>query len=72
MTVTPGCCEADADCPQDEQCVDHYCDLDDNTCKSREIDPCIPTMSQWGLIAMTLLLLAVAKVYFGRRRIETV
>jgi len=28
----------------------------------------IPTVSEWGLIVMTLLLLAGAKVYFGRRR----
>ena len=28
----------------------------------------IPTVSEWGLVIMTLLLLAGAKVYFGRRR----
>lgn len=30
-------------------------------------DPFIPTVSQWGLVIMTLLLLIGAKVYFGRR-----
>lgn len=28
----------------------------------------IPTVSQWGLVVMTLLLLVGAKVYFGRRK----
>jgi IPTL-CTERM motif len=27
----------------------------------------IPTVSQWGLVVLTLLLLTGAKVYFGRR-----
>ncbi|MEK7731836.1 MAG: IPTL-CTERM sorting domain-containing protein, partial [Planctomycetota bacterium] len=30
----------------------------------------IPTMSQWGLAVLTLLLLIGAKVYFGRRPVE--
>lgn len=28
----------------------------------------IPTTSEWGLVVMTLVLLAAGKVYFGRRR----
>ena len=29
-------------------------------------DPCnIPTVSEWGLVAMTLLLLVAAKIHFG-------
>ncbi len=31
----------------------------------------IPTVSEWGLVVLTLLLLTGAKVYFGGRRIET-
>jgi len=31
----------------------------------------IPTVSEWGLVVMTLLLLTGAKIYFGRRRLET-
>lgn len=30
----------------------------------------IPTVSEWGLVVMTLLLLTGAKFYFGRRRSE--
>jgi hypothetical protein len=30
----------------------------------------IPTVSQWGLVVLTLLLLTGAKVYFGRRRAD--
>jgi len=88
----PGCCDADVDCPVDEKCVDHFCDLTSNTCQSAQLPNCcstsedcppnhncidnvcvskkIPTVSQWGLITMVLLLLAGAKVYYGRRRFE--
>jgi hypothetical protein len=31
----------------------------------------IPTVSEWGLVILTLLLLTGAKVYFGRRRVAT-
>ncbi len=32
----------------------------------------IPTVSQWGLVVLTLLLLTAAKVHFGRRQqVET-
>ncbi len=31
----------------------------------------IPTVSEWGLVILTLLLLAGAKIYFGRRRVVT-
>jgi len=30
----------------------------------------IPTISQWGLVVLTLLLLTGAKVYFGRRQVD--
>lgn len=32
------------------------------------VPPPIPTVSEWGLITMTLLLLTAWKIYFGRRR----
>ncbi|MCH7884827.1 MAG: IPTL-CTERM sorting domain-containing protein [Planctomycetes bacterium] len=31
----------------------------------------IPTVSEWGLVILTLLLLTGAKIYFGRRRVAT-
>lgn len=39
------------------------CNEDTDTCDN----PVIPTVSEWGLVVMALLLLAGAKVYFGRR-----
>jgi hypothetical protein len=41
---------------------DHNGDGKDDLCGA------IPTVSEWGLAALTLLLLAGGKVYFGRRR----
>jgi len=41
------------------------CNEDTDTCDS----PVIPTVSEWGLVVMALLLLAGAKVYFGRREV---
>ena len=34
--------------------------------------PAIPTVSAWGLVVLTLLLLAEAKIYFARRPTATV
>ncbi len=34
------------------------------------VDP-IPTVSEWGLVILTLLLLTGAKIYFGRRKVAT-
>lgn len=31
----------------------------------------IPTVSEWGMVAMVLLLLAGGRIYFGRRRAAT-
>jgi hypothetical protein len=41
------------------------CNEDTDTCDN----PVIPTVSEWGLVVMALLLLAGAKVYFGRREV---
>ena len=63
-----GCGVADAGDSDDDgvlDCVDVCPGADDAI-----IGPCpgaIPTVSEWGLVALALLLLAVGKVYFGRR-----
>ena len=50
--VSDGCCPGAQCCDVDPDC-----------------DSCaIPTVSGWGMVVMTLLLLAGWKVYFGRRR----
>ncbi|MDO8632320.1 MAG: IPTL-CTERM sorting domain-containing protein, partial [Phycisphaerales bacterium] len=43
------------------------CDEAQHTCR----DPRIPTVSQWGLVVLTLLLLIGAKIYFARRETAT-
>jgi len=54
VTALDGCCPSQEDC----------CDIDP------DCDPCgIPTVSEWGLIVLALLLLAGSKVYFGRREV---
>jgi len=40
----------------------------DQTCEEVNCQNAIPTVSEWGLVVMTLLFLAGAKVYFGRRQ----
>jgi hypothetical protein len=56
---------ADQDqCVDDDDCCPDGCDGDsDNDCPPAGI----PTVSEWGLVILTLLLLAAWKVYFGRR-----
>jgi|GEM_PF-6747566 len=49
-------CETDADCPPGE------------TCKKACVDE-IPAVSEWGLVVLTLLLITVGKIYFGRRQL---
>ena len=44
------------------------------SCAAFDCEPAfeaIPTVSEWGLVIMTLLLLTGAKIYFGRRRLVT-
>jgi len=73
---TGACCDADAfgGCQvlAESQCVCDKCTFNKDT-------PCaeinclhnpIPTMSQWGVAVLALLLLIGAKVYFGRRQVE--
>ena len=58
-----------------KQAADYVCDgTDDDACATPCAPDCtcvlkIPTVSQWGLAILVLLLLAGAKVYFGRRRL---
>jgi len=52
VTALDGCCPSQDDC----------CDIDP------DCDPCgIPTVSEWGLVIMALMLLVGWKVYFGRQ-----
>ncbi len=53
-------------------CPDGSCNFGE-TCESCEMDcgpcePAIPTVSEWGLIVMTLLALTAGTIVFGRRR----
>lgn len=78
----PGECRADCTCPPPPTCGDNVvnqageeCDgTDGGACPGRCQADCtcppvgaIPAASAWGLITMTLLLLAGARVYFRRR-----
>lgn len=53
--------DKDNDCDGDADCDDPDCDDDDPACV-------IPTVSAWGLIVLTLLLLTGAKFHFDRKR----
>jgi hypothetical protein len=55
-----GCSSSGNPCPEGTTCNE-----DTDTCDSAVI----PTVSEWGLVVMALLLLAGAKVYFGRREV---
>ena len=57
--VSPGspCSGGDVCCEDDDSCTLEGCD-----------EVIIPTVSQWGILVLTLLLLTIGKVFFGRRR----
>ena len=69
-----GCGESDADYDGDgvAQCFDRCPGIDDNLDEDGNgIPDCldvIPTISEWGIIIMTLLLLVLGKLYFGHAR----
>jgi len=58
-SVITACVDLDGCCPSGCN------DLTDEDCALE-----VPTVSQWGLLVLALALLAAAKVYFSRRRIE--
>jgi hypothetical protein len=75
--IQGACCrqtEQTADCVQSSQaeCSCENCTWTRETdCADVECDPLftpIPTVSEWGLVIMALLLLVGGKVYFGRRQ----
>ena len=64
-----GRCEGDTD----GDGIVNACDLCpgvDDAVFAPECEGAIPTTSQWGLIVLTLLLLAGGKIYFGGRRLS--
>ncbi len=60
--VDGACADSDEKCPPGKKCVDSACVK--NTTG-------IPTVSQWGVAVLTLLLLVGGKIYFGRRLAAT-
>ena len=71
--VDPGICGCGTADVGDEDgdgvldCVDQCRGVDD-AIFAPECDGAIPTVSEWGLVILALLLLVAGKVYFGRRR----
>ena len=72
--ITPGVCGCNST-PQDDadddgdgflNCVDQCAGADDAVFAPGCVGA-IPTVSEWGLVVMALLLLVAGKVYFGRR-----
>ena len=75
FVVGPGSeCLGDSDGDTvDDQCdvcpgEDDLADMDRNGIQDCLDPDFIPTVSTWGLVVLALLLLTVAKIYFGRRR----
>ena len=70
--IEPGICgcgvpdEGDSDGDGVLDCVDQCPGVDDAKFAPGCVGA-IPTMSQWGLLVMALLLLVIGKIYFGRR-----
>ena len=69
-----GCGYEDVDTDGDgyEDCIDCAPGVDDDVycpgCEWPDCGTAIPTVSEWGLVILALLLLAAGKVYFGRRQ----
>ncbi|MBI4717909.1 MAG: hypothetical protein HY763_08915 [Planctomycetes bacterium] len=60
------CCKTGVPCGDDSDCD---AGIEGNVCKPACQCTDVPTVSQWGLLVLTLLLLAAGKVYFGYRRV---
>jgi hypothetical protein len=56
------------DCDDGVECTVDACNEPDGSCSHDDADCSIPTVSEWGLVVLTLMLLIGAKVYFGRRQ----
>jgi hypothetical protein len=76
--TVPGLCgcgtpETDSDADTIPDCLDQCADQDDRIdIDHNGVPDCleearIPTVSEWGLLILSLLFLVVSKVYFGRR-----
>ena len=63
--IDPRCCAHQGGLPMGSgtSCLG---DSDDNGIDDL-CEPSIPTVSQWGLVVLTLLLMTMWKIYFGRR-----
>lgn len=55
-------------CDDGRDCSVDTCDPVDGSCTNDDAGCAIPTVSEWGLVVLTLMLLIGAKVYFGRRQ----
>jgi hypothetical protein len=55
-------------CDDSVACTVDSCDEANDACVNDDSDCAIPTVSEWGLVVLTLMLLIGAKVYFGRRQ----
>ena len=55
-------------CDDGRECSVDTCNEPNGTCTNDDADCAIPTVSEWGLVVLTLMLLIGAKVYFGRRQ----
>jgi len=55
-------------CDDGVECTVDSCNEPDGSCTNDDADCSIPTVSEWGLVVLTLMLLIGAKVYFGRRQ----
>jgi len=56
-------------CTASDECNESSCTIDVELSDSGECFVKIPTVSEWGLVVLTLLLLTGAKVFFGRRQV---
>jgi hypothetical protein len=64
-----GCVSGTAvSCDDGQDCSVDTCNEPDGSCSHDTSGCSIPTVSEWGLVVLTLMLLIGAKVYFGRRQ----
>jgi hypothetical protein len=67
--ASTGCVAGTApNCDDGQDCSVDSCNEETDACESDDSGCSIPTVSEWGLVVLTLMLLIGAKVYFGRRQ----